>query len=385
MDFELNEELTMLRETAREFAASELKTKAREMDKREEFDRSVFTAMAGLGLTALTIPEQYGGAGFYEGKMANQAASIALEEVNRWCASTGVTLSVHMSLFSSLLTKWGNDEQKARVLPKMASGEWLGAYCLSEAGSGTDAGSLACEAKKDGDEYVLNGSKLWITSAPYADVFIVLARTSHEHKTRGITAFLVEADRKGVVIGKKESKMGIRGSATSEVLFEDCRIPAANRIGDEGKGFTIALDTLDGGRVGIAAQAVGLGRASLEDATEYAKTREQFGKPIASFQAVQWMLADMAMKLDAARLLIQRAAWLRDNGKPCTSESAMAKLFASETANKCAKDAVQIFGGNGYSKEYDVERYFRDAKITEIYEGTSQVQRIVIARDLLGD
>ena len=385
MDFELHEELTMLRETAREFAASELKTKAREMDKREEFDRSVFTAMAGLGLTALTIPEQYGGAGFYEGKMANQAASIALEEVNRWCASTGVTLSVHMSLFSSLLTKWGNDEQKARVLPKMASGEWLGAYCLSEAGSGTDAGSLACEAKKDGDEYVLNGSKLWITSAPYADVFIVLARTSHEHKTRGITAFLVEADRKGVVIGKKESKMGIRGSATSEVLFEDCRIPAANRIGDEGKGFTIALDTLDGGRVGIAAQAVGLGRASLEDATEYAKTREQFGKPIASFQAVQWMLADMAMKLDAARLLIQRAAWLRDNGKPCTSESAMAKLFASETANKCAKDAVQIFGGNGYSKEYDVERYFRDAKITEIYEGTSQVQRIVIARDLLGD
>ena len=385
MDFELNEELTMLRETAREFAASELKTKAREMDKREEFDRSVFTAMAGLGLTALTIPEQYGGAGFYEGKMANQAASIALEEVNRWCASTGVTLSVHMSLFSSLLTKWGNDEQKARVLPKMASGEWLGAYCLSEAGSGTDAGSLACEAKKDGDEYVLNGSKLWITSAPYADVFIVLARTSYEHKTRGITAFLVEADRKGVVIGKKESKMGIRGSATSEVLFEDCRIPAANRIGDEGKGFTIALDTLDGGRVGIAAQAVGLGRASLEDATEYAKTREQFGKPIASFQAVQWMLADMAMKLDAARLLIQRAAWLRDNGKPCTSESAMAKLFASETANKCAKDAVQIFGGNGYSKEYDVERYFRDAKITEIYEGTSQVQRIVIARDLLGD
>ena len=385
MDFELNEELTMLRETAREFAASELKTKAREMDKREEFDRSVFTAMAGLGLTALTIPEQYGGAGFYEGKMANQAASIALEEVNRWCASTGVTLSVHMSLFSSLLTKWGNDEQKARVLPKMASGEWLGAYCLSEAGSGTDAGSLACEAKKDGDEYVLNGSKLWITSAPYADVFIVLARTSHEHKTRGITAFLVEADRKGVVIGKKESKMGIRGSATSEVLFEDCRIPAANRIGDEGKGFTIALDTLDGGRVGIAAQAVGLGRASLEDATEYAKTREQFGKPSASFQAVQWMLADMAMKLDAARLLIQRAAWLRDNGKPCTSESAMAKLFASETANKCAKDAVQIFGGNGYSKEYDVERYFRDAKITEIYEGTSQVQRIVIARDLLGD
>ena len=385
MNFELNEELAMLQQTAREFAASELKTKAREMDKAEDFDRSVFQKMADLGLTALTIPEQYGGAGFYEGKMANQAASITLEEINRWCASTGVTLSVHMSLFSSLLTKWGNEEQKARVLPKMASGEWLGAYCLSEAGSGTDAGSLVCEAVKDGDEYVLSGSKLWITSAPYADVFIVFARTNKEHKTRGISAFIVEADRKGVVIGKKEKKMGIRGSATSEVLFEDCRIPATSLIGEEGKGFTIALDTLDGGRVGIAAQAVGLGRASLEDATAYAKTREQFGEPIANFQGVQWMLSEMATRIDAARLLILRAAWLRDNGRPCTKESAMAKLFASETANKAAKDAVQIFGGNGYSKEYDVERYFRDAKITEIYEGTSQVQRIVIARDLIGD
>jgi butyryl-CoA dehydrogenase len=385
VNFELNEELAMLQQTAREFAAGELKAKAREMDKSEEFDRSVFQKMAELGLTALTIPEEHGGAGFYEGKMANQAASVTLEEINRWCASTGVTLSVHMSLFSSLLTKWGNDEQKARVLPKMASGEWLGAYCLSEAGSGTDAGSLVCEAVRDGDEYVLNGSKLWITSAPYADVFIVFARTSKEHKTRGISAFIVERDRNGVVIGKKEKKMGIRGSATSEVLFEDCRIPAANLITEEGKGFGIALDTLDGGRIGIAAQAVGIARASLEDATEYAKTREQFGQPIANFQGVQWMLADMATKLDASRLLILRAAWLRDNGRPCAREAAMAKLFASETANKAAKDAVQIFGGNGYSKEYDVERYFRDAKITEIYEGTSQVQRIVIARSLIGD
>ena len=385
MDFELNEELSMLQQTAREFAASELKTKAREMDKAEAFDRSVFQQMAELGLTALTIPEQYGGSGFYEGKMANQAASIALEEVNRWCASTGVTLSVHMSLFSSLLTKYGSEELKARVLPKVASGEWLGAYCLSEAGSGTDAGSLVCEATKDGDEYVLNGSKLWITSAPYADVFIVMARTSKELKTRGISSFVVEAERKGITIGKKEKKMGIRGSATSEVLFEDCRIPAANLIGEEGKGFGIALDTLDGGRIGIAAQAVGIGRASLEDATAYSKTREQFGKPISSFQGVQWMLSEMAMRVDASRLLIHRAAWLRDNARPCSKEAAMAKLFASETANKCAKDAVQIFGGNGYSKEYDVERYFRDAKITEIYEGTSQVQKIVIARSLLAD
>jgi alkylation response protein AidB-like acyl-CoA dehydrogenase len=385
LDFQLSEELTLLQNTAREFAEKELKAAARRMDRNEEFEVGIFKQMAELGLTAITIPEAYGGAGFYDQNLANQAASITLEEINRVCASTGVTLSVHMSLFSSLLTKYGNDEQKSRVLPKMASGEWLGAYCLSEAGSGTDAGSLICEARKDGGDYVLNGSKLWITSAPYADVFIVMARTSNEHKTRGISAFIVEADRKGVSIGKKEKKMGIRGSATSEVIFENCRIPAANRIGEEGKGFTIALDTLDGGRIGIAAQAVGIARACMEDSTAYSKTREQFNQPISSFQAVQWMLAEMAMRIDASRLLIHRAAWLRDNGKPCAQQAAMAKLYASETANKAAKDAVQIFGGNGYSKEYDVERYFRDARITEIYEGTSQVQRIVIARALLGD
>ncbi len=385
MDFQLSEELTLLQNTAREFAEKELKAAARRMDRNEEFEVGIFKQMAELGLTAITIPEAYGGAGFYDQKLGNQAASITLEEINRVCASTGVTLSVHMSLFSSLLTKYGNEEQKSRVLPKMASGEWLGAYCLSEAGSGTDAGSLICEARKDGGDYVLNGSKLWITSAPYADVFIVMARTSNEHKTRGISAFIVEADRKGVSIGKKEKKMGIRGSATSEVIFENCRIPASNRIGEEGKGFTIALDTLDGGRIGIAAQAVGIARACMEDSTAYSKTREQFNQPISSFQAVQWMLAEMAMRIDASRLLIHRAAWLRDNGKPCAQQAAMAKLYASETANKAAKDAVQIFGGNGYSKEYDVERYFRDARITEIYEGTSQVQRIVIARALLGD
>ncbi|MCC7510403.1 MAG: acyl-CoA dehydrogenase [Planctomycetes bacterium] len=385
MRFELNEELALLQQTTRDFANSELKAAARRMDETEVFELDVFKKMAELGLTGLTIPERFGGSGFYDQGMPNQAACVTLEEVNRVCASTGVTLSVHMSLFSSLLTKWGNPEQHQRVLPKVASGEWLGAYCLSEAGSGTDAGSLVCEARKDGSEYVLNGSKLWITSAPYADVFIVFARTDKAQKTRGISAFIVEGSRKGITIGKKEKKMGIRGSATSEVLFEDCRIPASNLIGEENLGFKIALDTLDGGRNGIAAQAVGIGRACLEDATEYAKTREQFGQPIANFQAVQWMLADMTMKLDAARLLMYRAAWLRDNGKPCTTESAMAKLFASEAANKAAKDAVQIFGGNGYSKEYNVERYFRDARITEIYEGTSQVQRIVIARNLLGD
>ncbi|MBX3474890.1 MAG: acyl-CoA dehydrogenase [Planctomycetes bacterium] len=384
MQFDLPEDLQLLQSTAREFAEKELKPLARKMDHAEEFDVSAFRKMGELGLCGITIPEAFGGAGFYDSKLANQAACVTLEEINRICASTGVTLSVHMSLFSSLLTKYGNDEQRKRVLPKMATGEWMGAYCLSEAGSGTDAGSLVCEARKEGSEYVLDGSKLWITSAPYADVFIVMARTSKEHKTRGISTFLVEAERKGVTVGKKEKKMGIRGSATCEVLFENCRIPEANRIGDEGKGFGIALDTLDGGRIGIAAQAVGIGRACMEDATAYAKQREQFGEAIINFQAVQWMLADMATRLDASRLLMYRAGWLRDNGQPCAKEAAMAKLFASETANKAAKDAVQIFGGNGYSKEYDVERYFRDARITEIYEGTSQVQRIVISRALSG-
>ncbi len=383
MDFNLNEELQLLQKTAREFAESELKKPAREMDEREEFNVEVFKKLASLGLAGLTVPERFGGSGFYESNLANQAACVVLEEINRICASTGVTLSVHMSLFSSALNKWGSEELKARVLPKTATGEWIGAYCLSEAGAGSDAGSLTCAAKKVGSEYVLNGSKLWITSAPYADVFLVMARTSTEHKTRGISAFIVERSRKGVVIGKKEKKMGIRGSATSEVLFEDCRIPASNLIGEEGKGFTIALDTLDGGRIGISAQAVGIARACLDDSIEYAKQREQFGKKIAEFQGVQWMLADMGVKLEAARLLMYRAAFLRDNGQPCAKEAAMAKLFASEMANKAAKDAVQIFGGNGYSKEYNVERYFRDAKITEIYEGTSQVQRIVVSRALI--
>ncbi|MCC6464008.1 MAG: acyl-CoA dehydrogenase family protein [Planctomycetes bacterium] len=384
MDFTLNEELSLLQKTAREFAEGEVRPVARKMDHEEKFDRRIFARMGELGLTALTIPEKFGGAGFYDNKMANQAASVVLEEINRVCASTGVTLSVHMSLFSSLLTKWGNDEQKQRFLPKMAAGEWMGAYCLSEAGAGSDAGAQACEALKDGSDYVLNGAKLWITSAEYADAFVVMARTSKEHKTKGITAFLVEADRKGVKIGKKEKKMGIRGSATCEVLLEDCRVPAVNLLAGEGKGFTIALDTLDGGRIGIAAQAVGIGRACVEEALEYSKKREQFGQPIGNFQAVQWMLADNATRIDASRLLVHRAAWNRDNGISCVKEAAMAKLFASEACNKAAKDAVQIFGGNGYSKEYDVERFFRDARITQIYEGTSEVQRIVIARALAG-
>ena len=384
MDFELNEELTMLRETAREFAASELKTKAREMDKREEFDRSVFTAMAGLGLTALTIPEQYGGAGFYEGKMANQAASIALEEVNRWCASTGVTLSVHMSLFSSLLTKWGNDEQKARVLPKMASGEWLGAYCLSEAGSGTDAGSLACEAKKDGDEYVLNGSKLWITSAPYADVFIVLARTSHEHKTRGITCLVVEKGTPGMSHGAPEKKLGWNASPTAQLIFEDCRVPVANRVGAEGEGFGFAMAGLDGGRLNIGACSLGGAQRCLDEAIAYTKDRQQFGQPVAEFQNTQFTLADMATDLEAARALLYLAACKVTAGAPDKSRfSAMAKRLATDSGSNVVNNALQLFGGYGYLKEYPIERFWRDLRVHSILEGTNQVMRMIVGRDLL--
>ncbi|MCK6439573.1 MAG: acyl-CoA dehydrogenase family protein [Planctomycetes bacterium] len=383
MDFQLNEELKTLQDTARKFAETELKTKAREMDHAEKLDLSVFKKMAEQGFTALTIPEKFGGAGTYDAHMANQAACIVLEEINRRCASTGVTLSVHMSLFSSLMTKWASDDIKSRYLPDMASGKKIGAYCLSEAGAGSDAGSLQTRAKKNGDHYILNGTKLWITSGEYADVFIVMARTSDTGKTKDISSFVVDAKAPGVSISKKEKKMGIRASATNEVVLQDVKVPANNLIGEEGIGFKIALDTLDGGRIGIAAQAVGIARASVEDAVEYAKTRQQFEQPIAQFQAIQFKLADMAMRVDAARLLMYRAAWLRDNGLPCGKEAAMAKLAASEAANYCAKEAVQIFGGNGYSREYDVERYFRDARITEIYEGTSEVQRIVISRAVL--
>ncbi len=383
MDFELNEELRNLRQAARKFSDNELKEKAREMDEEEKLDLAVFKKMAEQGFTALPIPEKFGGVGTIEAKIGNQAACVVLEEINRRCASTGVTLSVHMSLFSSALNKWGGEELKARYLPDMAAGNKIGAYCLSEANSGTDAASLQATARADGDAYILNGAKLWITSGEYADTFLIMARTGDTGRSRDISAFIVDADSKGLKVSKKEKKMGIRASATNEIVLDNVRVPKENLIGEEGIGFKIALDTLDGGRIGIAAQGVGIARACLEDSIEYSKSRKQFDQPISNFQAIQFKLADMASRIDAARLLMLQAAWLRDNQKPCGKEAAMAKLVASETANFCAKEAVQIYGGNGYSKEYDVERYFRDARITEIYEGTSEVQRIVISRALL--
>ncbi len=308
-----------------------------------------------------------------------------MEELSRVDASVGVTLSAHVSLASWPIWKFGTEEQKARFLRPLATGEKIGAYCLTEPGSGSDAAGMRTTALRDGDSYVLNGSKVFITNGDVGDIYIVFALTDPkaEKRHRGISAFIVEKGTPGFRMGKKESKLGIRSSTTYEVIFEDCRVPAENLLGREGEGFKIAMMTLDGGRNGIAAQAVGIAQGAFEAALAYAKERKQFGKPIAEQQAIQFMLADMATKIEAARLLTYQAAWLEDNGLPYGKASAMAKLFAGDVAMEVTIDAVQIFGGYGYTKEYPVERFMRDAKITQIYEGTNEIQRLVIANHLL--
>jgi acyl-CoA dehydrogenase len=379
MDFELNEELSLLRNMARDFADADLKPRATQHDREEKLDPEVLSKLGELGLWGLTIPEEYGGAG-----MGNLALSVVLEEINRGCASTGVTLSVHNSLASAPVNKWGSEEQKKEWLPKLATGELLGAYALTEPGSGSDAAALATRAEADGDEYVLNGTKIWVTTGSMAGIVIVYARTDPDlPKSKGITAFLVDSNTPGCNVGKKEMKVGIRGSPAVELEFDNCRVPAANLLGELNRGFPIALDTLDGGRIGIASQSVGIGRACLDASIEYSQVRQQFGKPISTFQATQWKLADMSTRLDASRLLVQQAAWLRDRGEPCGRQAAEAKLFASQTANYCADECLQIHGGAGYTDHFDVERLFRDARITEIYEGATDIQRLVIARSLL--
>jgi alkylation response protein AidB-like acyl-CoA dehydrogenase len=292
-------------------------------------------------------------------------------------------MSVHNSLATSPIIKFGSDYLKETYLPRLATGELLGAYALSEADAGSDAASLQCRAVKDGDEYVVNGTKLWVTTGANADLFIVMLRTDPEQRAKGITSFVVERDTPGFTVGKKENKLGLRASSTTELVFEDCRLPAKNVIGKEGIGFTIAMSTLDGGRIGIGTQAIGIAQACLDASVAYAKEREQFGRKIGEFQAIQWKIADMATAIEASRLMVHRAARMRDMDVPHTKEAAMAKLFASETANRAAREAVQIHGGAGYTKDFPVERFFRDARITEIYEGTSEVQRIVISREYL--
>jgi len=379
MQFQLTDEQTMIRDTARSFAETELLPRATRHDREEKIDPEVFERMKDLGLWGLTGLADLGGAG-----LGNLELSLVLEEVNRACASTGVTLSVHNSLVTGPIKKFGTDEQKKAWLPKLASGEIIGAYCLTEPNAGSDAASLATTARLDGDAWVLDGTKVWVTNGGIAGVYIAYARTDPEtSKAKGISAFLVPRESKGLKIGKHEKKTGIRGSSTTEVILDGVRIPKKNLLGELNKGFMIAMDTLDGGRIGIASQAVGIARACLEAAVKYSKEREQFGQPIANFQAIQWKLADMATRIDAARMLTLKAAWLRDRGDKCTQAASEAKLFASQTANFCADECLQIHGGAGYTDHFHVERLFRDARITEIYEGATDVQRIVIARSVL--
>ena len=379
MHFELNEQQTLLRDMARGFAETELAPRATKHDRQGFIDPEVFEKMAEIGLWGLTIPEEFGGAG-----MGNLELSIVLEEINRACASTGVTLSVHNSLFGAPIVRWGDDAQKKAWLPRVASGELLGAYCLTEPNAGSDASALRTTARLDGDEWVLDGTKVWVTNGGIAGVMVVYARTNPKvSKAKGISAFVVPKATPGVRVGKAEKKTGIRASSTTEILFEGARIPKGNLLGGLDNGFTVAMDTLDGGRIGIASQAVGIARACLEASIKYSKEREQFGKPIASFQAIQWKLADMATQIDAARLLTMKAAWLRDRKERCTQAAAEAKLFASRIANAAADECLQIHGGAGYTDHFPVERLFRDARITEIYEGATDIQRIVIARNLI--
>ncbi|KKE77765.1 acyl-CoA dehydrogenase [Bacilli bacterium] len=375
MNFQLTEEQQMLRKMVRDFAEKEVEPTAAERDEEERFDRSIFDKMAELGLTGIPWPEEYGG---IESDYVSYV--IAVEELSRVCASTGVTLSAHLSLASWPIFKYGNEQQKKNFLTRLATGEALGAYALSEPGAGSDVASMKTVAKRDGNDYVLSGSKVWITNGGVADIYIVFAKTDPDAKHKGISAFIVEKGTEGFSFGKKEKKLGIRSSPTTELIFENCRIPKENMLGAEGDGFKIAMTTLDGGRNGIAAQALGIAQGALDAAVNYAKEREQFGKPIAANQGISFKLADMATEIEAARLLTYQAAWLESEGLPYGKASAMSKLFAGDTAMKVTVEAVQIFGGYGYTKDYPVERYMRDAKITQIYEGTNEIQRLVIGR-----
>jgi butyryl-CoA dehydrogenase len=377
MDFALSEDEKLIRQTARELADKEFAPRAAGYDESCAFPHENVKKLAELGFMGMCVPEEWGGAG-----LSYLAYALAMEEISRACASTGVIMSVNNSLVCDPILAFGNDAQKERYLKPLARGKKIGAYCLTEPEAGSDAQNQRTTAVGDGDHYVLNGTKNFITNGQVADVFIVYAKTDPEGGHRGISAFLVDGDSEGLTRGSKENTMGIRASSTCSLFFTNLRVPAGNRVGEEGQGFKIALATLDGGRIGIAAQALGIGQAALDAATAYAQERKTFGKPIADLQAIQWMLADSVTELDAARLLTHRAAAKKDAGERATQEAAMAKLAASRAAVVVSDRAVQIHGGYGYIKEYPVERFYRDAKITEIYEGTSEIQRLVIARSL---
>jgi alkylation response protein AidB-like acyl-CoA dehydrogenase len=378
MDFELGEDQKLMAEAAREFAEKKLKPIAEKMDEEESIPAEILKELADLGYYGMLLPEQYGGLG-----LDTLSYACAMEELARGSAAVMIGLSVHNSLCCRAIFDYGTKQQKEKYLPKMAAGEWIGSYSLSEPGSGTDAGSLQCMAAETADGFVLNGTKAWVTSAGLASVFVVFVRTDKTAGTKGISCLIVEKGTPGMNIGKKEKKMGLKASDTREVSFIDCKVPKENLLGEKNKGFKVALSLLDNGRVGVASQAVGIAQAAFEEAFKYAHERQQFGEPLANFQAIQFKLAEMALKIETARLLTHKAAVLKDKGR-ASKEASMAKLFASETANFVASQAVQIHGGYGYVKEYAVERYFRDARVTEIYEGTTEAQKIVIFRNLTG-
>jgi len=378
MDFNLTDEQIMMRDTARKFAEERVKPGAAERDKTHEFPVDILKECGELGFMGVVVPEQWGGA-----EMDYLSYAIMIEEISKVCASTGVILSVNNSLVCDPLVKFGNDFQKEKYLTPLAMGEKLGCFGLTEPSAGSDAVAQKTTAIKNGDHYIVNGSKIFITNSTHADICILFAMTDKEKGKKGISAFIVEKDFEGFNLGTIEDKLGINASGTAELYFEDMKIPAENLLGKEGDGYKIALATLDGARIGIAAQGVGVAQAVLEDSVKYAKERIQFGKSISKFQAIQWYLADMATEIEAARLLTYKGAACKQKGGRCNKITSMAKVFAAETAMKAATKGIQIYGGYGYMKEYPMERYFRDAKILEIYEGTSEVQRIVIAAQVL--
>ena len=378
MRYLLTEEERMIQNTAREFAGKDLAAVATEMNEQGIFPDEIYSKMGELGFMGMTVPEAYGGVG-----LSNFCLVLALEEISRICASTAVTMSVHNSLVNWAILKYGSDELRERYLGPLSSAEFIGAYALTESEAGSDVAAMRCSAEKRGDEYILNGTKIFISTGDKAGVIVVFARTDPEDRMRGISAFLVEPGFPGFSIGKTEKKMGLKASTTVELVFENCRVPASNLLGELGQGMKIALAGLDGGRIGIATQSVGIAQAALDEAVRFARERKQFGQRIIDFQATRWKIADMATAIEASRLLVYHAARLRDSGEQFTKEAAMAKLFASMTANRVAYDSMQIHGGVGYTTEFTIERLFRDARVTEIYEGTSEIQRLVISKRVI--
>jgi len=377
MGFELTEMQKLFKKTVREFAEKEIKPLADKIDKEEYFPKDLYKKMGKMGLMGMTVPQKYGGAG-----IDRVSYMIALEEISRVCGSTGLILEAHNSLGVGHIYEKGTEEQRKKYLPKLLNGEGIAAWALTEPNAGSDAAATQTTAVLDGDEWVINGTKQFITSGDIAEVVTVMAKTDKTQGAKGISAFIVEKDTTGFKVGQLEDKLGVRGSHTAELIFKDCRIPKENLLDKEGMGFIGAMTILDRGRTAIGTMAVGIAQGALDESIEYAKQRQQFGKPIGKFQAIQWMIADMATQIDAARLLVYRAADLEEKGKPFTIEASMAKLFASEIAMKATRNAIQIFGGYGYTREYPLERFFRDAKLCEIGEGTSEVQRMIIARKL---